>query len=437
MEGYVVSLNDNVLSVSLLGGEGVFERELSREIASEGSIVDAEKFAESLGDLILESFGEEQKKLPLHFLIPASEVVLNFITDNKKEKNSVEERLQADVAKRLAAVALNQDDVYFAHQKIAPFVHQLVAIKKDIFEKYLSIGDLIGFEVRSVVPWVLLLPKFLPSPVEPKIFILKSGDEETLVLSELGGIYYVGRFNEKKASDLKKLVKELSVYERNQPISNIYLFGMKSFDLGDDYSVSHLDIKTIHELYLPGVAGDVLNTQVNLQTLLPVPEEKKSMIPVYVGVALGALLLIMGLIYVKNHLNRPQSPAGPTSETQESTEVSESTVPGSSNQQTQEQVELNKAYLRIRVENGTDLGGLAGRTRDHLATFGYEIVSVGDAQESDRTVTLARFSPENAIYKDLLVADLKEMYTDVQVQEDLSSDLGYDVLIIAGSNEKE
>src|SRR3989338_5836470 len=438
MQGYIVSFQNNLLKVSLAGSD------LHSKKKVKGSITDTALITEELGQLLLDEFGPDPTKLPLNFLISPADIRLNFLTI---DKNAGGVELYDLAREKLVSKGLNIESFYFSYQKIAPFVYQLVAIKKEILDAYLQIVNEMGFELRSIVPWVLLLPKYISKSGEPAIFVLDNGEHKYLALSELGGIYHLGPLDQTKVSgELEELIQKLSVYQRNTPITNIYTFNIPDLKLSKKYNVKVIGFEDVHTLVENEVTDEaLLNSQVNLLNLLPRPEPEKRISPLmYVGGVAAAALLVLGILWLAKV--NGESVDQLTQETTETTsatitEVTESTESTVSVPVEEEQaeettpVELNRAYLRIRVENGTNVGGLAGRTRDHLVEAGYEVVSIGDADESDHVTTVISFTPANAIYKDLLVSDLDELFGDIEVQENLNEELGYDVLIIAGSDD--
>ncbi|MBT6401515.1 LytR C-terminal domain-containing protein [candidate division WWE3 bacterium] len=440
MNGYIISVKNNTLKVSLSGTEQVAEKVVESGLSS------PEIFAEALGSLMLETFGPKANKLPLNFLVEPDDIYLNFLTVTKG--NSDDEQLMDLAKSKLGAQGVALENLFFTYQKIAPFVYQLVGIKQETLEKYLKVSTELGFELASVVPWSLLLPKTTPKSGEPVIFVLNNGSAKYLVLSELGGIYHMGLLdNTKSSQEIEELIQKLSVYQRNTPITNVFTLNMPDLNLGDKYKISALDIKDLHAFVAENMTDPaVFNTQLNLLTLLPVPDVVKKPAPmVYVGGVLGALLLVGVFFGVKNLNNgiddsqlAQNIEASPVvlSEVEESSESTEETTPVVEEETTEEgATELNKAYLRVRVENGTSIGGLAGRTQTSLAALGYDIVSIGDANESDRVATSVSFSSANTIYKDLLEEDLKTVFGSLEFSEDLDATLDYDVLIVAGSDD--
>lgn len=439
MNGYVISISDNRLRISLLNDEEVYDTEITKDAVDGNIITNTELVAETLGELILTAYGEKPKKLPFHFVVEPDETIVGFITNSKDETS--EKYFNEACAKQLAKYALILDDVYYSYKKIAPFVYQFIAIKKDTLEKYMEVANELGFELESVVPWVMLLPKSVSNAGEPKIFLTNEGDTNVLALSELNGVYHIGNLDEEGAK-LKKMVHELSVYERNNPIKKVYTFGFDKFEMGDEFEVDALDVGGTHDLFSETLDENLLTSQVNLLNLLPLPTKTKPKVPsAYAGVAAVVLLLAVGGYFGYQTLsNQPMPDENDVlSESKESTtsevieEQAQEEIEEAEDQTEEPALEINKEYLSIRVENGTLVSGLAGRTRDYLSQFGYDVVSIGDADTSEQESAKVSFTEDYAIYADALKEDLEGMYETVEYETDLQPDLGYDALIIVGS----
>lgn len=439
MEGYIVSIQNGFLKVTLVGTSQTVEKKI------EGDENDHTYLADILGNTLIESFGPKVKKLPLNFLVDPNEIYVSFLTLGKDES---EEKLYEQATSKLGVSGIAIENTFFSYQKIAPFVYQFIAIEKDKLEKYLAVATDLSFPVGSILPWALLLPKFVTLSGSPAIFILDAQEGKYLALSELGGVYHLGPLSETKSpEELDELIQKLSIYQRNTPITDIFTLNTPGITLGKKYKITNLEVENLHQLVIDEQKNNnYALSHLNLLNMLPLPEpvKKKSSL-VYVGGVLAALLIVGAYFGITKLGKKDSSQIASTngSETVVLSESSNSAKPPEVVEENKKdevippKVELNRNYLRIRVENGTNVGGLAGRTRDQLAKLGYEIVGVGDADESDRTVSLVRFTPENALYKDLLTGDLKAITGDVEVKEDLPKDLDYDVLIVMGTNDGE
>ncbi|MBI2414687.1 LytR C-terminal domain-containing protein [candidate division WWE3 bacterium] len=445
MNGYVIFLANSIVRISSqIIPDTVFEKKVSDDILLGSKILDPKALSEIIGQLIFENYGSKAPKQVLHFLIDLPDFYPKFILSNKNESISEQDFIEAEISKKLTDLELNAQDTFVSALKIAPFVYQFLAVKKEIIESLLEVSSNLGLSLASIVPWGMLLPSLMTNTGEPEIFIVASEDRVGLVLSELNGIYHIGSI--KDSTDihgLTDLVKKLSVYERSKPIKKIYSMNMPGLTFGDDFEVTQLSFTNPNLIFLAKANQELLESQTNLLNLLPLPVKQRSNSLVYVGAVTAALLVLGGVAfgpkYLKNFQNNlaqaPASESSVLSETKENT--SQSTVEASPTAKpteiSVEKPELKRAYLKIRVENGTSIAGLAGRTRDYLTNLGYEVVAIGDAEESNREAVLIRFKSANSIYKDLVVSDLNKKFTKVEIGKELDANLTYDTLIIAGT----
>uniref|UniRef100_A0A7C4XGI0 LytR family transcriptional regulator n=1 Tax=candidate division WWE3 bacterium TaxID=2053526 RepID=A0A7C4XGI0_UNCKA len=449
MSGYFIFLSNGVVKVfSKLVPEIVFEKKVSEEALFGSKVIDPKLLASEIGQLLIDSYGNKVLKQPIHFVLGLEDFYPKFILSSKRENVTEEAFLESEVAKKLDIEGLDPEATFYSTMKIAPFVYQFIAVKKELIESYMGVANNLGLPIGSIVPWVMLLPSLVSNTGDPEIFIIGGDNIIWLVLSELNGVYHVGSIKENKdISGLASLVKKLSVYERTKPIERVYTMNMAGLDLGDEFEIRELPYSNPNIICAQHIDSEILNSQANLLNMLPVPAKKTASPLVYAGATLTALLLLGGVIFGPKYINSrggggnlASNPAfvepNVLSESNESTsQVSETNKPAENNDKKEEAPVLNRAYLKIRVENGTNIAGLAGRTRDYLSGLGYEVVSVGDADESNREAVLLRFKSTNAIYKDLLTTDLSKKFKSVEVGLELESNLPYDTLIVAGSAE--
>ena len=452
MKSVFVSFEDNTIKLST--HEGTSLKGL------EGTYNNEEHLIEVFNDLFSQLTKESKSKYGLIVLADPGYTFFRFITVDKSTQN-IDDFIVGAVAAKLDGV--NIDDLYFGSQKIAPFVYQFVGVKKTYLDGLLEVANSLGISLQGVIPWPLLLPKFM-SNNDPSVFALNRGDEHVIALSELNGVYFCESYKEKDSpKDLSKLISDLSVYKRPIPISTIYTINDVGLALEDKFTISPLFGLTEEEPFESGfelhyIAEYVLNlgpryleTQMNLLSLLPVPVvvEKDRSSLVYAGAALMALLVLGGGFYYytqnrnssdSNNLATTQGPdisENVLSEhdpaIQEQTGEDPTTGPLES-EEPNETVGLDKKELKIRVENGAGIAGIAADTQSFLENLEYNVVSIGNADVSGRTDTLLSFKPSKIAYKDMLTESMESSYT-VVVDEELSEDVAdYDVLIIVGSN---
>lgn len=455
MPDVILSLNSNILKATLVTKEGFAKNsiEVSKESCDDTHILEPQMIAEIIKGS-LDNLSLQKKKLSLNFLVEPKDVVLKFITV-KKSEDSLEDQILDEVKKNLEGVTI--DELYFSYQRIAPFIYQFIGIRKADLEKYIEVSTILGLPLRSVVSWVSMVPKYLKEN-KPFIFLNYDNNKTNLALSELGGVFFTQTFNKKiSGSDLSSLVDELSVYEKTESISKIYTLGVGVSKIGTTFEVNEVTLpimidvdskdyeKHILAHYMLDQFEDSLLSQVNLLNLLPVPVvEKKSSALVYVGSSVASLLLVGGLIFSIAHFKNKNATTIPSEITNngsvlsELTEVQKETTEEQKEEQKQSEEntkkeELERKDLTILVENGTDITGLGGRTKSFLEKLGYKVKGVGDAEVTGRQNTLLKFKKDKVNFKDMLISDMKDKYTDIVIEDDLDEKSDYDLLIIVGT----
>lgn len=472
MNGIVVSVTSNLLKVTISTETGVKSesRELDAAIVSGSTIINTELFTDKLQNLLLELVGNKYKSFPIHFVVEPSDVYLNFITIQKSDQ-SQEEFIQEQIVNKLNGVPL--EELFYSYQKIAPFVYQFIAVKSERVNKYLEISTRLGLNLMSVLPWNALLPKFLPDN-EPAIFISRAGEKQIIVLSELNGIYFSGVYDrDKTTEELKELVQSLSVYKRVEPIKRVYTLNCDNFQMDASYQVYPLPLPVenltvqddykVHTLVLSVLDAhkELLETQNNLLNLLPLPVVKKtSSVTTYVVASILTLILLGGLgayLYMnnkssvstgdvagENKVEDKQNEQAPSSNndangsigissTEPNSTFTAPTQPDDVTSETVDTTNLNKADLRIRVENAAGVAGVAGTAQTNLESLGYTVDSIGNAEGAVRTNTLVNFKASKNNYRNLLIEDIKDDY-EIIFEDNLPEPTEYDVLIIIGSN---
>jgi len=163
-----------------------------------------------------------------------------------------------------------------------------------------------------------------------------------------------------------------------------------------------------------------------LLNLLPLPAvEKKNSSLVYVGASVLMLVLMVGGFFLlKNRNPGPTNNSAVLSDTKESTVTSSPVV--------EVTPVLNKADIKIRIENAAGIPGLAAKAQIFMQGKGWVVPEIDTAAESGRTTSLIRIKDSKKAYSDLLTADMKDSY-QVTTETTLDETLGYDVLILLGA----
>lgn len=446
MPNIVALVSDNILKLTLFSKDSTLcsTTELSSDILENSQILDTDGFANIFLSSYSQLKGDLKISADIAFLIDPDNVITKFITLPKTDLSDTDTIIQ-EIQKKLGN--LNLDDLYYSYQKIAPFVYQFVGVKKDLISTYIDVSNKIGLSVSAIIPWVLLLPKYLNSN-DPCIFIAKDTTKEFIALSELNGIYFSETFDQKKSTNqIQKTIEDLSVYKRATPIKKIYTLTDRQLEFDKEYVISELltlnnDFadKKGYELNLLAIDvlsryPDYLNTQVNLLTLLPkLTTVKSSKSLVYVGSFVGAFMLMFGGFFAYTKLKQSQNRAAQLAQNEAPVVLSEQTQPQNQPQQEEEpQKELNKQDIKIRVENGAGIAGIAAETQNMLVEKGYAVISIGNAEEIGRENTLISIKASKLDYKDMLEEDLKDEFK-LEINDNLDEDAEFDVLITVGLN---
>ena len=453
MQDLLVSLNKNVIRLSTVDKNTALITALvdvPGEVANDTRITDPKAFSDILNALIPQVSTLSKNKLSLNVVLEPKDVYLRFITVSKKEED-LDEQIIAEIKEKAKDIPL--EDVYYSYKKIAPFVYQFVGVSKEILEKYLEVSSSLGIGLKSVIPWVLALPKY-EKVNEPAIFLAKVGDRQVIALSELNGVFFSDVFEkEKKETELQPLIKDLSFYKRSSPISHIITlncdpviggYEMKKIELPkfkDGMEVPHGYEQNVLVNYLLDTEQDAINNQLNALNLLPLPMvETKSASLVVVGTLSALLVLFGGLFFgylILKGKNNQQTKTVAQVTNQTTQVLSETTKSSQSQPQTQQQKpQVAKSDLKIRIENGAGISGLAAKTQDFLKSLGYTVVSIDTSDQSTEATILKFKIGKKDIYSETVSNDIKSIFPAVQAGADLPSDAAYDLLITVGTSQK-
>ena len=93
---------------------------------------------------------------------------------------------------------------------------------------------------------------------------------------------------------------------------------------------------------------------------------------------------------------------------------------------------LDRSKLSIHVLNGTSITGAAKKASDFLEGLGYNVVQIGNADNSDYAQTEIQIATAQNKYLDLLKKDLSVNYTIGNTSSDLSASESANVVVIVG-----
>ncbi len=93
---------------------------------------------------------------------------------------------------------------------------------------------------------------------------------------------------------------------------------------------------------------------------------------------------------------------------------------------------LDRSKLSIRIKNGSGVTGAAKKAGDILEALGYNIIQIGNADNSDYAQTEIQISSAQNKYLDLLKKDLSANYTVGSTSNDKSASESADAIVIIG-----
>jgi hypothetical protein len=448
MQDIFVSINKNITRLSTVDKDASLRTTLvdvPKDVVNDSRINDPEALAGILNDLLPHVTSLSKSRLGLNFVIEPQDVYLRFITLSKKDVD-IEAQIIAEIKEKAKDIPLK--DIYYSYKKIAPFVYQFTGVRKDILEKYIEVSNNMGVGLKTVIPWALALPKY-EKVNEPAIFICKTGDRQVIALSELGGIFFSEVYEkELKEEELQVLIKDLSFYKRSSPISHVFTINADYLTL-EGYEVKKVALPKFQEGvevtpgyeqnvivdYLFDTDPEAIDSQLNMLNLLPLPVvEARSFSLVAAGTLVAAFILIGGLVggylYLsgKNPLKNTNIAQGNSNQQEQtSNAVLSGTAPVDVSSS------LKKSDVKIRIENGASISGLAAKTKELLTSLGYNIQSI-DTAEIDVPDTLIRVKADKSAYADTVKADMNSKFPGITIKNDLPTSSEYDLLITVGKS---
>ncbi len=453
MQDVIVSLNGNVVKVTTLHNNEFKNavKEISKEVVSDSKILDIEAFSNILSEQLHNVVSSKKSKYRLNFVVEPEDMSYRFVTVNKSN-GDVEQKIIEEVKSKLTDV--NLDEMYFSYMKIAPFVYQFVGTDKKHLDSFLEVCMKIGVELHSVLPWVMLLPKYVGTN-SSAIFVCHIGTNPVVVLSELGGVFFVGSYDETESPDkLNKLVQELSIYKRAKPIDKVYTFNYPHLQSVEGLEIHPVDIPNADPKdtngfdanllanYMLDLAPDTIESQANLLNSLPLPVVKSSSLSLTkvaapAAAVMAALLIFGGFIFFakgnKSLMQGDTQVLGDKNNENSQQVANTETTPTPTPSPTVK--DLDRKDLVVRIENGSGSTGIAAKTQANLEKLGYKVLEIDTAAET-RDSTLFKFKNSKIDFKDLIQKDTTEYFPNVVVEEGIDTSNEYDLLIIVGTTQE-
>ena len=466
MQDLIVSINKNIIRISTIDKEATLKTvtsEVSKDYVDDTRIISPVGLSGVIDGLVSKLSILSKSKFSLNFVMEPQDVFLRYVTVSKNSVD-IQEQIISEIKEKDPELKLDQ--LYFSYKKVAPFIYQFVGVRKDVMDSYMELSNTLGIGTKSIIPWVLALPKY-EKVNDPAIFISKRDGDQVVALSELNGIFFTGTYRKEKTSEeLQGLIKELSFYKRSSPIKYIYTFNCDSFEMSG-YQVKKIvcpeftgssnipegfEQNTVVNFLLDSDA-EILGSQLNVLNLLPLPVvERKASVMVIAGSVIGALFLLVGAYFGIKALGDKNTENTLTAQNtgSESSQVLSETTQNPTDQGQEDEgkpseeenkpvesdpnLEVKKGNLKIRIENGAGVGGLAARTKEFMEGFGYTVLTIDTADSKTESTILSFKKGIVSEFKDVVSADIKEKFPKIEVKEDLSEDSDYDLLIIVGTS---
>lgn len=464
MQDLVVSINKNILKISTIDKEAQLKTAMlnvPKELVDDTRIIDPKGFSNLLEKSISQVSVLSKNKLGLNFVMEPQDIFLRYVTVSKNGQETGEQIISEIKAKD---PDIKLDTLYFSYKKMAPFVYQFVGIRKEVMDNYLETSNALNIGLKSIIPWVLAFPKY-ENVNDPAIFVSKVDNDQVIALSELNGIFFAGTYKKEKTSEeLTSLVKELSFYKRSSPIKCIFTFNCDSFTM-PNYEIKKIEspkfngnfnlpegfeINNIVNFLLDS-DPTILGGQINVLNMLPLPVvERKGSALLVTGSVIGALLLLVGAYFGITSLGNKKAgneQLAQNNTSQETQVLSETTSQEQPVQEEQSQqgtenenpekdpnVEVKRGNLKIRVENGAGVGGLAARTKEYLEGLGYTVLTIDTADSKVQPTVLQFKSTVQKEFENLVKEDIKNKFPEIEVKDNISEDSDYDLLITVGTS---
>lgn len=169
---------------------------------------------------------------------------------------------------------------------------------------------------------------------------------------------------------------------------------------------------------------------------------KKWLVLAVLLIFIGTTAFALPRFFKKAPVAKPSPTPSPTPEifptdtpfptlTDEPTSAPTSTIQNPTQNPIDKTTGLDKSTLNVAVENGSGQIGGASKGAEALRSFGYHVVSVGNADNFDYELTIIKIKEAKKAFLPLLKKDLSTAYT-VSSSEDLSASSSADALVIVG-----
>lgn len=146
-------------------------------------------------------------------------------------------------------------------------------------------------------------------------------------------------------------------------------------------------------------------------------------------VLLAAAAGVVGFILFKRHQSAASEtpPIEPVTTTLASPSPMASASPSAA-------ITFDRSKLKVKVQNGSGITGLAAKAKTFLEDLGYKSVATGNASSTDFEETEVAVKDEFQSISSSIVNDLKDKYTVAAKVQTLDANEDFDVVITLGKN---
>ncbi len=436
----LIEINRNNLRL-LTSDQKSVEISIDQAIVNDTKIVSKDEFFQILKSAFKSLNSKVTKAV---FIVSEKEIYDRFFVV-RNDQGDVFENLRTQ-ALEFAGTPL--EELYCTYQKMSPFVYQFIGIPKDVVNTYLELSEGLGLKLDAVLPMSFVFAQFVGS-LSPFFFVHKGVDESALVASEYGGVYFSGTYNstadinEKTAS----LIKELSAFNREKPVTDIYYVG-DALEIPAPFVAHKVELPTLGDTFQQFerlvMAGSILSDRYeditgayyNFKNVLHLElgTPNQTSIVKYTVPALAVLSVLVLGFFGFNYLNKASVDTNQKSEVigaSDNKQEPKTDVKEEVKEPTPTPVLLDKSLLKIRVENGVGVAGMATKTKTVVEGYGYKVSEVGDADKTGYEKSQLKVKSSKKDYLDILKKDLSEKF-ELEVTDSLDETKGYDVLLVVG-----
>ncbi|MCH7541194.1 LytR C-terminal domain-containing protein [Patescibacteria group bacterium] len=430
-----------------------------------GRIINESLFREALKTFFLENY-DKLKTRNIILGLNEQEVFISDIKFDEKPKNLPEE-----INSKLSPLLpFDLKEASIRYKELSPKNYQVIAAKIGTLSLLSRSVTDAGFSLIAIVPIPIIFPKLVGKQQSPYLFV---SSEEDLIFSLVVGNTVVFSSTYTLKGPLAESEKEVLMtvseiieleYKKytQEPLKNIFAYGrgtefLKSFfnaknfntqivldssesskQTGYDFADYSRVIALSH--YDNGVLSfPKIKSSKNIDSTSNLVKKRKINM-LYLVFPIIILAIIAGILFwpdIKDSFFALTKDTGVSSSKEAATsskKPKEATPEAKKKEATptpEPPKEVTRKDFSVRVLNGSGIAGVAGEARDFLASKGYTIESIGNAENFDYQKMTVQIKNSKKEVSDLLTKDLKERYS-INIGSPLLEGEQFDILIIVG-----